>query len=276
MGCDIIMDPTSLPGRMNPGRIIETYFMGSSRNAKEILTHHYHEHGLVPTFEKVVDYLKHLGTEQYYIYNHALVNNDLINMEKSLKTIIEKEFYLYYKISSRKKALTIIRSLENSSWFLPKRKIIFAGKETKKQINVNPVYAFLIAKTADSYLSCASPYLNHYGLPVKPPSNIKVLKPWSNTPTKNIGETELRVLATNTQNPEFIAEIADMCTSIDTHNMVYTGLLDADKPTDIERIIDRKKHAYGNGSSLTLFNDILETMGIKTEFIDEEKISAEQ
>lgn len=272
MGCDIIMDPTSLPGRMNPGRIIETYFMGSSRNAREIITHIFHQHGLTEAFTKLVDFLKYFGTEQYYIYNHALQNNDLINMEKALKTVIDKELYLYYKISSKRKALEIIRSLEKTEWFLPKRKIIFAGKETKKQISVYPAYVFLIAKTADSYLSCASPYLNHYGLPVKPPSNIKALKPWSNTPTKNIGETEFRVLCTNTEDPEFIAEIADMSTSIETHKMVYEKLLNAEQPTNIERCIDRSVHQYGNGSSLTLFNDILETMGIKTTYNSEEII----
>ena len=273
MGCDIIMDPTSLPGRMNPGRIIETYFNGSSRNAKEILTHFYHQHGLIPTFTKLVEFLKIYHTEQYYIYKEALDNNDIVNMEKAMHTILEKEMYLYYKISSKKKAISIIRDLEKSEWYLPKRKIIIDGKESKKAINVYPVYAFLIAKTSDSYLSCASPYLNHYGLPVKPPSNIKTLKPWSNTPTKNIGETEFRVLVTNTEDPTFVAELADRSSNIDTHKLVYGNILRSEQPTNIERVVDRDLHPYGQGASLTLFNDILETMGIKTVYAEEgEKI----
>ena len=266
MGCDIIMDPTSLPGRMNPGRIIETYINGSSRNAKEILTHMYHQQGLIPTFTKLVEYLKMYSTEQYFIYKEALDNNDIVNMEKAMHTVLEKELYIYYKISSRKKTISIIRDLENSEWYLPKRKIIIDGKESIKPINVYPIYAFLIAKTSDSYLSCASPYLNHYGLPVKPPSNIKALKPWSNTPTKNIGETEFRVLVTNTEDPTFVAELADRSSNIDTHKIVYSNILRAEQPTNIDRVVDRNVHPYGLGASLTLFNDILETMGIKTVY----------
>lgn len=271
MGCDIIMDPTSLPGRMNPGRIIETYFMGSSRNAKEILKHHYHMHGLIPTFEKLLDYLKIFGTEQYYIYKDAYDKKELDLMEKAINTILEKELYIYYKISSKRKAIPIIRDLEKSEWKFPKRKVVLYGKETKKPINVYPVYAFLIAKTSDSFLSCASPYLNHYGLPVKPPSNVKVLKPWSNTPTKNIGETEFRVLVTNTEDPTFVAELADRATNIDSHTLVYKKMLEAEKPTDIDKCIDRTLHPYGYGASLTLFNDILKTMGIETKYLKEEK-----
>ena len=271
MGCDIIMDPTSLPGRMNPGRIIETYFNGSSRNAREILTHYYHQHGLVPTFTKLLDFLKMYHTEQYFIYKDALDNNNITDMEKEFHTIMEKELYLYYKISSRKKAISIIRDLEKSEWYLPKRKIIIDGKETKKAINVYPVYAFLIAKTSDSYNSCASPYLNHYGLPVKPPNNIKALKPWANTPTKNIGETEFRVLVTNTEDPTFVAELADRSSNIETHKIVYGNILRSEQPTNIDKIVDRDVHPYGEGASLTLFNDILETMGIKTVYVDEDE-----
>lgn len=271
MGCDIIMDPTSLPGRMNPGRIIETYINGSSRNAKEILTHYYHQHGLIPTFEKLLDYLKIFATEQYFIYKEAFDNKELVLMEKALHTILEKELYIYYKISSRRKALPIIRDLEKSEWFLPRRQVVIYGKETKKPINVYPIYAFLIAKTSDSYLSCASPYLNHYGLPVKPPSNVKVLKPWSNTPTKILGETEVRVLVTNTEDPTFVAEMTDRLSNIDSHKLVYRHLLEAKEPTNIDRVIDRSKYPFGGGASLTLFNDILETMGIKTEYIKEER-----
>ena len=35
--------------------------------------------------------------------------------------------------------------------------------------------------------------------------------------------------------------------------------------------IDRTLHPYGYGASLTLFNDILKTMGIETKYLKEEK-----
>ena len=49
------MDPTSLPGRTNPGRVFEMYFNASSRNAKEIILHEYHSKGLESAFEMFVD-----------------------------------------------------------------------------------------------------------------------------------------------------------------------------------------------------------------------------
>ena len=100
MGCDIIMDPTSLPGRMNPGRIIETYFMGSSRNAKEIILHEYHSKGLESAFEMFVDYISHFDTELSVAAKHVYENRHttpeyLQIMKEHLDVLTEKENYIY-------------------------------------------------------------------------------------------------------------------------------------------------------------------------------------
>ena len=107
LGADICMDPTSLPGRTNPGRVYEMYFNGSSRNAKEIITHDFTANGLESAFTLLVDFLSHYDTEQHAGYKHVLDksktdNSLLVVMKEVIDEIISKELYIYYKINSKK------------------------------------------------------------------------------------------------------------------------------------------------------------------------------
>lgn len=274
LGADICMDPTSLPGRTNPGRIIEMKFNAASRNAKEIIVHDYHVNGLVSAFGLLVDFLSYFDTEQHLVYKYAYENRDspsiLTLMKETLEEITNKELYLYYKISSRKKAAKVLRSLNGTMWEVKKRPILINGKMTKKGIVIAPLYIILLAKTANHYLSSSSPYLNHYNIPVKPPAYMKTRRPNSNTPTKLAGETENRVLFTNTNNPEYARTLLSRNTNIESHKKIYKTFLTHPTPSNIDFIETRDENGkLPDGGPLAITKSVLRTMGIGTTTVIE-------
>lgn len=269
LGADICMDPTSLPGRTNPGRVYEMYFNASSRNAKEIIVHDYHTNGLESAFKLFVDYMSYFDTElsasSKFVYENRHSSPEFFNiMKEHLDKIEEKENYNYYKVSSRKKAGYCVRDLENSMWAVKKRSVLINGKMTKKPVTVAPLYVLLLAKAHDSYLSCPSPYLNHYFIPVKPPSSMKHSKPWSCTPTKLSGETELRVMTTNTNNPKYVAEFISRNSNMESHMKICYTLLSHKTPTNIEYIDTKNPDGtIPDGNPLIIGKNIMKNIGIK-------------
>ena len=58
----------------------------------------------------------------------------------------------------------------------------------------------------------------------------------------------------------------DRANSITTHEEIYKNILLADKPTNIDEVIDRNKFNFGGDESLKLIDRILNAGGIELSY----------
>jgi len=285
---DIIMDPTSIPSRMNSGRTYESYFNASSRNTRRMLldnlvgsrregdfillndhsdaVENATEEKLFETYNMLLEFLKIVATEQYdYYYKYR---KDINSVKAILSEISSKELYLYYKVSSKKRSPLFVNDLEQTKFKVPREPIYINGKKTRSSITIGTIYCMLLNKTADGYLASASANINHYGMPVRVNSSLKTGMPYINNPTKIIGETECRMVRNNSKSPILAAELKDRASSITTHKEIYYNVLKADKPTNIDVAVSRDKFPYGEDNSLMLIKDIFNTTGANFEYVE--------
>lgn len=274
---DIVMDPGSIISRMNPGRLYEQYFNGSSRRCQFLIRKamNYPKMKLKYTNAEInkgwsllLNYISIFETEQITEYSKITSENDKMEI---LLDCLNTEVFIYYKISSKKEAYRIVADLENSIYAPVKSKayIVENGqvKKTKKEVIIAPIYTILLAKTADAFLSVSSANINHYNIPVKVSANND--KHYKNSGTKILSETETRLFVAYAGR-EFLAEIKDRCSSIESHKYMYMTILNADKPSNMEVFIHRDKCPFGNDKSIELLENIFNAGGIKIEFIKEE------
>lgn len=273
---DIVMDPGSIISRMNPGRLYEQYFNGSSRRCQFLLRKAMNYPKLKSKYTKeeidtgwniLLDFLSIFETEQIEEYRKL---TDVKDKMEVLLDCLEREVFIYYKLSSKKETYRIVADLENSPYAPVKGKahMIENGviKTSKKDVMIAPVYTILLAKTADAFLSVASANINHYNIPVKVSSNSD--KHYKNSGTKILSETETRLFVSYAGR-EFLAEIKDRCTSIESHKYMYLTILNADQPSNMEVFIHRDKCPFGGDKSVELLENIFNAGGIKIEFVDE-------
>ena len=104
---DLLMEPGSVISRMNPGRIYEHYVAGMSRRCKHMILEKYGEDfskytpaAIEDSFNIILGLLELIGTEQYTAYKAVKTLEDKVAI---VQEAVEKEVYLYYKISSEKK-----------------------------------------------------------------------------------------------------------------------------------------------------------------------------
>ena len=273
---DMVMDPTSIPGRMNIGNLYEQHFNMMSRRVKQLVTEEvarigtevgYMEDDVVnKLWEIPLGLLEIIGTGQYDSY----LNASMSDKRKILQEIIDKEFFIYYTISSKRKPYQVVNDVNGTIYEPIKAHVewVSNGKKviSKDEIYIGPQYIILLSKIADDFLSCPTHMINHFGFPIAVGGKQKNMYPWKISPVKMLSETEARLYASYV-GPEALAEIKDRANSIPTHMEIYNNILNAKKPTNIKSLVDRTKVPYGNDSAIIFLNNILNPSGVKLEYV---------
>lgn len=268
---ELIMDPTSIPSRMNSGRSYESYFGAASRNAKRVILgelgkpiDELPDSEINRGYDLYLRYIKHFGTEQYDEHKDLPFEAKF----EILKDIEENELYQFYKLSTKKPAHEIVNDLEKDDlFFVPREPIYIDGKLTVNPITVGNLYLMLLSKTADGYLASASANLNHYGIPVRVNNSVKTGLPYINNPTKVTSETEGRAWRSYSKSPILALEYKHRASCTNTHSAIYHKVLTSKNPTNIDVAVDRNKVPYGDDSALKLLKGIINPIGIDFRYV---------
>jgi len=267
--------------RMNPSNLYEQYFSAISRMIKRHTMTAVDKLGGIDTitvdnvdsvFKIILDGVAIYGTEQFDSYSVATQEEkiDIVN------DVYHRECYIYYKVSSKLKPYeVVVRAIGTiyepiESKFMISKDGISLPVESYDTALFAPQYIILLAKTPEHYLATSSAKTNHYDLPVSVGPKMRQHVPYRNSPVKVLSETETR-LYTSYVGRKGIAEMKDRANSTETHRTMYENILNADKPTDIECLIDRDKHPFGTDKSVELAESILAASGIELDYVSEVK-----
>jgi len=280
---DIVMDSGSVVSRMNIGRLYEQYIggacvsvqkklkemLGFDRNAsinESLVTDVLSTNGVL--FNQVKDYLfgfyQICSPKQYEYCIKGSVEEQLVH----LTSCISDKVYLYMPTDNAPETSDIIRQLEQHypqcygpvEYGIGNTKII-----TDEPIRVAPLYMLMLEKIGDEWSSVSSAKLHHFGILASRTKSDKTTKPYRHTPVRTIGETEGRIYVSYCGR-EAAAEMMDRSNSPVTHRHIVENILKADKPTDIQHVIDRDKVPLGNCKSLQLIKHILLCSGTKMAY----------
>lgn len=274
---DVVMDPAAVTSRMNPGRIYEQYFNGMSRKTqyemRKVLNfkgiEECNEKQLSTAWDILLGMLELLGTEQYDEYKSI---TDIDTRNEILKECIEKEVYLFYRISSKKRPYQITLDSKGTIYepIVNHCHLSINGKEviTKDKILIAPIYTIVLDKTGEEFLSTSSSKTNHFGIPVGINTSSKNSYPWRNSSTRNISETDNR-LNVSYAGARMSAELLDRGSNQETHKHIYKNILNASFPTNIDNVVDKTTLPPGNVAAMDIVYNILNSSGIDIMEVDE-------
>lgn len=277
---DIAMDSNSVISRMNMARLYGQYFQTASKFVKKNMlarangktAYEMSEQEIEDLFVYLMGFLGKFDTPQFDYYAKCNLDEkrDIINECLTL------DVKIMYKVTNKKKAYQIVLDIENSEYRPPRYNITFPMvsedgttidyQVSKEPMLVGPLYTILVSKTADNMLFTSSPNLNIFSFPTPVTSGTRDLLPYRNSPVKNVSETEGRLYSYYC-GPEAMAEIKDRANSIPTFKAMYNNILNADRPTDIDNIVDRKINPYGHDSAIKLVRSIFKSIGMDITYV---------
>lgn len=280
---ELIMDSKSTISRLNVGRLYEHYIKGSTLKINKIIrdtfksfnkseVYELSDNELIQLFRHIVDYINTINEKTYKVYFNILKNNDRENMINILEEVINDGIKIYLSVDDDKRKYEIVEDLRNSIYapIEDNVRFIYNNKEqiTKDKVLIAPMYIFLLSKIADNSLSTSSAKVNHFSIPVVSSRADKYRYPTKNSPVRTQGETEQRVFVAY-GGRKFAAEMKNLNTSLISHREAYKNILIANKPTNINNIIDRSKIDYDSESPSMILESLWNSIGMELKYVPE-------
>lgn len=284
---DLVADPNATVSRMNLGRLYEHYIAGACRDFRARLLTKLHL-GNDDNEDLMRSKLEGQSTEVIkWAWAQLCGFYDCINedMAASLSSVISKEdiitelawvlshgIFVYIPTNAKKENWQIVRDLEQNELYKPHYgKVSYVGTSGKRvvtldDIRIGSMYVVMLEKIADDWSSVASCKLQHFGVPSQLTKHDKYSKPTRMQAVRGSGEAEMRILGSYIGG-RFVAEMMDRNNNPKTHKVIVDKLLTADKPSNIDNVVDRDTHRFSNHKPLSLVKHILSCIGLKFDYL---------
>lgn len=281
---EVIMTSSSLVGRSNYSRVYDHYLGAASRWVQSNLREMFNKSNIDiienaddKTIEKMFTYLMgfigKFDNQQFDIYGQAT------NEEKRiiLKECLEKEVYIFNSCEKKKREYQTVMDIKNSEYDPPKynlkipyldKRNVLKWHETKVPIYIAPLHVILLTMAPDAISTTSIPNVNAYGVFIRTNKETKTAYPYNNSPVRITGETEVRQYAYNGSR-DLMPELMDRGASLSTHKHCVMGILKANKPTNIDNLVDREEIPFGDNEKIKLVKTFSSAIGYEPAYLDE-------
>jgi hypothetical protein len=283
---EVMMDDTSITRRINPGVFYEQYINAAARDTlkrlkqmigydlpndatngqiREFFTDRSGHDAFVEGYKYLLGFYK-IVTPIQHDKLLAAYGDDIDKIIYHLVSVCRHTdgIHMYFPINNPVHRPTMIRELV-ANYPAIKTPVTFRGERgdmvrTKMPMLIGSMYFMVLEKTAEDWSSVASAKLQVYGTPARLTKFDKDSAPGRQNVVKTIGESESRALAACIGGEE-TADIMDATNNPVAHKAIYRKILTADKPTDIDEVLDRSEIPKGGHRPRNFVTHILECSG---------------
>ena len=276
---EVIADPMATGSRMNYGRNYEAYIGATLRDNRTRLI----ERLRAKYGDSFIERLTESDVEEATLFLrglYALINEEMVEFIDGLNSqeryehlieILNDNLYIYYPTDNGYNIIDIVDNIENSVYKPHFSPVILKDEYgninvTKDNVRIGVLYFMLLEKIGNTYSSVSSAYVNTFGFPVKPTGNDKNRYPHSLTPSKILGETEVRIFASYL-NPVALADLIDINTNPNSHKYIVKHILESEKAFDDSFNVDREVVPYGQHKSLMLLRHLFQASGFDIAYV---------
>lgn len=288
---DIIMDGDSTIKRMNVSRMYEQYINATSRDLTESIRNSFgfdkslpsdiqtRNFSNDPSKNKLYD--KSFKTlKRYYEIISPMMADKLKELDKDegfrknhVNAILDDGIYIWLPTNNPVNPVDIIKGLQ-AEFPIHIGPVTYRGRSGNVVTTVSPIligslYVMLLEKTGSEWSAVSSAKLQHFGIPAKLTNADKYSSPVRGNPVRILGESEVRLFC-SVVGGDATMEILDQSNNPAAHKSIVSNILRADKPTNIDSVIDRTEIPRGKSRALVYMKHILQCAGV--EFTNEGRI----
>jgi hypothetical protein len=280
---DIIMDGNATINRANPGRLYEQYYNASARDTHKRLCAML---GIAPHTREVEAYnhISKLPAAQInqawdYLFNfYRIISPPMCEwwetgqvkttQQEYLAEIVKLGIGLFIPPDHHNLAQDVVWALENLPQYKPVYgPVTYVGNSGQRVVTVKPtrigsVYVILLEKTGDDWSAVSSGKLQLFGVLSQLTKGDKYSRPVRAQAVRVAGEGEMRIFLANC-GERFAAEIMDRNNNPIAHQSMVSGILAAEKPGNIQSLVDRSQIAFGGSKAVQLLRHMNEVSGFK-------------
>jgi len=189
-------------------------------------------------------------------------------------SVLKEGIFLYMPPNNPVNNLEMVRELYASEFCPVKTPVTYTDAtgrrvRTKDEVLIGSLYIMMLEKTGEDWSGVSSVKTQHFGVPAKLSNYDKQGSPGRQAPVRALGESETRSYIC-TVGPEATMELIDQSNSPTSHREAVGAILRADKPTNIDQVIDRNKIPFGGSRPVQFVNHLLRCRGMKFTYAPSE------
>lgn len=264
---EVIVDADSTVKRMNIGRWYEQYINACGEYVRKQLPALLGKAtpSEIDAAWAVMD--THYRTVSPPMYE--IIQKDIKTPQRKLEhlqEVIKDGVYIYLPTNSPKTNLQVCLDLEKLYPDLAGPVMYRDARgeyvTTVSNVLIGSMYMLLLEKTGNVWAAVDSSKLQHFGIPAKLTNEDKYSAPGREQPVRVFGESEVRSVAA-IAGGDVVADILDQTNNPLNHKAIIDTILHADKPTNIDKVIDRRYYPIGNGRMQSYVHHFLECAGAR-------------
>lgn len=252
-----ITDSDTTIKRNNVGRVYEQYVNAKSDDIWDDMKAMVNAGNRVGATKLYETYIGLISPYQMEIINELKAEPALYNQH--IDGVIKDGVYTWLPTNNPVHSAELIQRIKEWS---PARmgKVRYRGKSglwrtTKSDVLIGSVYMLLLEKTGSDFAAVSTAKRNYMGVLAKLTNSDKYSQPTREQPTRILGESEVRLLIA-TIGPVMTQRLLEYPNSSIAQKIIARTILEADKPTAIDVVIDDSTYTPGRSSS-NAFVDML-------------------
>lgn len=258
---DFVMDSDSTIKRMNLGRMYEQYINATSDTVTEQVRAIVADGKQKQAWDYLLGYYEIISPKMA-----DALKDGVVKPEEHLKEIVEDGIYLYLPTDNEISYMDAVRELR-VKYPTTLGPVTYRGRsgrmvKTTRPVLIGSLYIMLLEKTGNDWSGVSSTKLQHFGIPAKLTNNDKHSAPGRQSPVRFLGETEVRLLSAFVGS-DLVADLLDQSNNPSVHKEIVYNLLKAENVSNIDQIIDRRKHPLGKSRALVFLRHMLQCAGIE-------------
>lgn len=183
---------------------------------------------------------------------------------------LRDQYYLFTPVTDQVSLIEAVNKVINSRFCPNFGPVSYRGPNgqmvtTKDKVLSGYLYIMLLEKIGEDWSSVASVKTQPFGLPSKLNNADRASTPGRETAIRSCGESETRSY-NSVVGPEATNELIDQTNNPMAHIAVINAILSAEKPTNIERAVDRDAIPFGNSRPVALLKHLLECRGLRLKY----------
>lgn len=266
---EIITDGKSIVKRMNPGVIYEQYVTAADRDMRKRVLEMIQQPtaaNVKKAWEYLLGFVRIVSPRMHRMLSSADYRGTPLSFMRGGS---ERGYDIYSPADNPIDVVQMLTQLREHYRpnFSPVTYRAPSGEmvTTVEDVLIGTVYILLLEKTGGDYSSVDSAKLQHFGIPSKVSKSDKYSSPGRKTPTRTLGEAEVRSVSAFVGG-DIVRETLEMSNSPRTHRHVIRNLMDSPTPSNVARIIDRTVIPEGGGRSLDLGRHQLFCSGVRLTY----------
>lgn len=277
---EVLSAPVVSINRMNPPKVFEQYYnyqcMRMEERVREYIKRDSSDASYREVYKLLLSFYEVISKPFYEkIVEYNGMGNDIRRVRNHVDSIINDMMYIWLPSHTQNIGVEGIGDLEDRfpseigpvTFYNEKGQL----RRTRNSIRIGANYMIVLEKTGHDWSAVDAPRRQVHGVPAKMSQKDRHALPWRYQAIRLMGEAEVRNQA-GILGGEYMADQVDRPNNPKALYQIFSNIVHAERPTDIERVVDREEIPVGNSLALSYLNNTMYCSGAQFAYFDVDRL----